>query len=233
MTRSEEIADMWYRDRSGMGADALAAIIARETGCNKKCVKQAEEVDMAYLSQETLSVLQTLVDMIQGSTKTNFPFLNPPVRLCEQEWVERANRLIGELRTKKENRREMKFLMMNRSYQWVFIGRYLYEHPPDNMIANKACVDSDGLVSISVFNIAQCDLDQLVDKLRTGTHVRDKLSIPSLYEAAIEAIEHVAQANWDNRMGKVEAAKAWLGQVVNGTTDQSLDDFQTEDDFGR
>lgn len=52
-----------------------------------------------------------------------------------------------------------------------------------------------------------------------------KMTVKLMYEAAIEAIEHVGQTNWS---GRVEAAKVWLKRILDGKTDKSLDQIQKE-----
>lgn len=47
----------------------------------------------------------------------------------------------------------------------------------------------------------------------------------NLLETAIEAVEHVAQANWN---GREQAAKRWLRLVFAGKTQKSLDEIQEE-----
>lgn len=59
----------------------------------------------------------------------------------------------------------MKYLLMNKSYEWVLVNRFTYKNPPDNMRNNKACIDKDGSVSIQVYDIAQCDLRELMKRL--------------------------------------------------------------------
>ncbi|KKN91168.1 hypothetical protein LCGC14_0220340 [marine sediment metagenome] len=51
------------------------------------------------------------------------------------------------------------------------------------------------------------------------------MTVKLMYEAAIEAIEHVGQTNWS---GRVEAAKVWLKRILDGKTDKSLDQIQKE-----
>ncbi len=49
------------------------------------------------------------------------------------------------------------------------------------------------------------------------------ISVVEMYQAAVEAVDHVGQANW---AGRVEAAKRWLDRVCDGKTDKSLDQIQ-------
>lgn len=55
--------------------------------------------------------------------------------------------------------------------------------------------------------------------------IEDESSSQRMYDAAIEAVEHVAVANWNSRE---EAAKRWLELVKNGDTSKSLDQVQKE-----
>lgn len=50
-----------------------------------------------------------------------------------------------------------------------------------------------------------------------------RMNVARMYEAAIEAVEHVGQANWN---GRESAAKEWLYRVSQGLVDKSLNEIQ-------
>ena len=52
-----------------------------------------------------------------------------------------------------------------------------------------------------------------------------KVTVKEMYGAAVEAVEHMSQANWD---GREQAAKQWLHKISLGKRDMSLDEIQRE-----
>ncbi len=51
------------------------------------------------------------------------------------------------------------------------------------------------------------------------------LTVELMHQCAIEAVEHMAQANWSNRE---EAAKDYLNAIFNEQLDADLDTIQKE-----
>jgi hypothetical protein len=82
-----------------------------------------------------------------------------------------------------------------------------------------------GIVAEGVPVVEQLCIDEDWEEIPAPIGVISPRSGVSMLEAAIEAVEHVAQANWD---GREEAAKQWLRLVDSGKTDKSLDDIQRE-----
>jgi len=63
---------------------------------------------------------------------------------------------------------------------------------------------------------------------KDGVEQEDRYTI--LFNAAIEAVEHMAQANWD---GREKAARIYLSEVFRGTANaKSLDKIQKEINHG-
>lgn len=52
-----------------------------------------------------------------------------------------------------------------------------------------------------------------------------RLTIELMYQSAIEAVEHLSQANWS---GREETAKIFLRAIRNGQTNANLDAIQDE-----
>lgn len=52
-----------------------------------------------------------------------------------------------------------------------------------------------------------------------------RVTVDRMYEAAVEAVEHVSQANWSERE---DAAKRYLFQIASGETNADLDRIQGE-----
>lgn len=127
------------------------------------------------MSHETLSVLQSLMAYAEDRLPPYTCAPHGPGH--KEEWVGRARKLISELQSRAaKERREMKYFLMDTSYHWVSVDQTTYENPPEwclgrrdnmmgNKIGNKACVNPDGVVSISVSNILQYDLKELIKKL--------------------------------------------------------------------
>lgn len=61
-----------------------------------------------------------------------------------------------------------RYFLMDGAYEWKEVSREDYINVPPDMINNKACVDRDGLVTISVANIMQCSLEALAYVLMDG-----------------------------------------------------------------
>lgn len=53
----------------------------------------------------------------------------------------------------------------------------------------------------------------------------DRLEARNLLDAALEAVDHVGQANWVSRQ---EAVREWLVRIFHGKIDKSLDEIQEE-----
>lgn len=67
----------------------------------------------------------------------------------------------------------------------------------------------------------------IVDELiKDAVPITNQTKVNLLY-AALEAVDHVGQANW---AGRQEAARTWLSKVFTGKTDKSLDEIQEEVD---
>ena len=52
-----------------------------------------------------------------------------------------------------------------------------------------------------------------------------RLTIELMYQAALEVVDHLSQANWD---GREKAAKRFLSAIRNGQSDANLDVIQDE-----
>lgn len=57
---------------------------------------------------------------------------------------------------------------MDGAYNWKEVSKEDYVNVPPEMINNKACVNYDGLVTISVANLMQDQLESLFYVLRDG-----------------------------------------------------------------
>lgn len=51
------------------------------------------------------------------------------------------------------------------------------------------------------------------------------MTIQEMYDAAIEAVDYVGQANWQNRQN---AASAWLARIRNGKRDLTIGQVDTK-----
>lgn len=60
----------------------------------------------------------------------------------------------------------MRYFLMNNSYQWVEVSQSAYNNPPDDMINNKASLNSDAFVSLAVANVGLDSLAELFDLLQ-------------------------------------------------------------------
>lgn len=76
---------------------------------------------------------------------------------------ERERARIAKLRNSirsKEN--TMCYFLMNQASEWVMVDKQTYDHAPDDMINNKASIDSEALVTLDVANIGLHELCDLI-----------------------------------------------------------------------
>lgn len=81
------------------------------------------------------------------------------------ERVRRANLIRDKKRLNKEYL--MRYYLMNNKYEWTEVCLDDYYYPPSGMIGNKAKVNPDGLITVSVGNIFIGQLISLAKKLNS------------------------------------------------------------------
>ena len=65
----------------------------------------------------------------------------------------------------------------------------------------------------------------VITKGSLGVKHNTPMTAQQTYDLAVEAIDHVAQANWE---GRDTAAKRWLAKALVGNDEKSLDEIQEE-----
>ncbi len=79
----------------------------------------------------------------------------------------------------------MTYFLMNKAYDWVIVSKATWDHPPDNMINNSACISRDGHVHIDIVNVLlheACELVPLLKSVYEAEHRETKNSDPIIDE---------------------------------------------------
>lgn len=85
-----------------------------------------------------------------------------------------------------------------------------------------------------MLNIIECQIKMTERQVFESLGDMNKVKVPSvppgvspevMYEAGVEAIDHMSQANWQ---GRDDAAKLWLARILKGDMSKSLDEIQEE-----